>query len=557
MHLLRGYNFIQCKQCKHRMKMVINLKKLPIGIQTFRKIIEGGYIYADKTQFIYKLIQNASSVFLSRPRRFGKSLLLDTMAEMFGGDKELFKGLWIYDTDYAFKKHPVIRIDFSCMDTENPEELKESIISRLEFYFTVYGLVSCTNNPVAKFEELIWKLKDKYGERVVVLVDEYDKPVLDHITDFKTADANRQVIKRFFGILKGMDAYLRFTFFTGVSKFTKTSLFSELNNLSDITMAEDYVNICGFTNNDINALFDDHITEIKKLPKFASLPETGEGSLLDNIYKWYDGYSWDGENRVFNPFSLLNFMDKKEILSYWFTSGSPGFLVKLMKQNPDLYLSLDSSTTNEIILDAMDIDKISPVSLMFQTGYLTVRSIKRQEDNFPIYELKIPNDEVRVSFNQYILAGFTETEISSSWNSQQKMLSALKDGEPEKLEGILCGLFASIPYEIHVDTEAYYQSLFYCVMQLIGFNISAEVSTSHGRADGILELPRTVYVMEFKYKKGEETDEALHETAAKAMEQINQRGYANRYSGSAKEVIKIAVGVVGRSGVRVIFERGL
>jgi len=532
------------------------MKKLPLGIQTFRKIIEGGYVYADKTHFIFKLTQSVSYYFLARPRRFGKSLLLDTIAEVFGGDKELFNGLWIYNSGYDFKRHPVIRIDLSGMDTKTPEVLEQSINSHLDMYATSEGFVYNACLPSDKLKELIWKLHQKYAERVVVLVDEYDKPILDHITDIKTAEANRKVIKSFFGVLKSMDAHLRFTFFTGVSKFTKTSLFSELNNLSDITMERDYANICGFANEDIDTMFSDYFNELRKLDEYTALPDAGAGSLRDSIMNWYDGYSWDSINRVYNPFSLLNFFNKKEFLPYWFASGSPGFIIKLIKKNPSLYREAENSITDETALDAMDIDAIAPISLMFQTGYLTVRSVKRQAGSSPVYTLEIPNKEVRDSLGRHIFMSLTETDANAAQSSVQAMIDALESGEPELLETVFKRLFASIPYEIHVDREAYYHSIIYVIMQLLGFDMGAEVSTSRRRIDGVLELASKVYIIEFKYRSGETGDLSmvLDAATAEAMNQINERSYAERYAGSRKEIIKLAIAIAGRDGVKVMAE---
>ena len=272
------------------------MKRLPLGIQSFKKIIEGDYVYADKTRFIYDLINGASYYFLSRPRRFGKSLLLDTISEAFSGDKELFKGLWIYDSDYAFPKHPVIRLDMSSISNKTPEVMEKDIMLTLRGKIRDEGFDIADGSPANMFMQLIEHLHRKYNQRVVVLIDEYDKPMLDHINDIPTADGNRQALRGFYGILKSMDPHLRFTFITGVTKFTKTSIFSGLNNLRDITMMEKYANICGVTTQDLGTYFSDHMEYISNLEDFSHFE-----SVHDEILKWYDGYSWDGKTRVINP----------------------------------------------------------------------------------------------------------------------------------------------------------------------------------------------------------------------------------------------------------------
>ncbi|MDR3120906.1 MAG: AAA family ATPase, partial [Clostridiales bacterium] len=372
------------------------MKKLPIGIQTFREIIEGGYLYADKTRFVYNLLTGVKCYFLSRPRRFGKSLLLDTIAEVFGGNRALFRGLWIDGTDYDFQNYPVIRLDMSTMTTKDADALEQSIMDRLCVLCKAEGIEIESSLLSSVFLGLIEGLHKKYGRRVAVLVDEYDKPVLDYILDTEIADANRQVIKNFFGVLKGMDAHLRFTFFTGVSKFTKTSLFSELNNLTDITLEDDFAAICGFTAQDITELFNEHLAALRAQKQFAQWPANGEGSVYDQIFKWYDGYSWDGETHVFNPFSLLQFFQNRRFSSYWYASGSPSFLIKLIKDNPAAYTDMDQAMINEDDLDATaDLTRLSPVSLMFQTGYLTVKAIEWDSNGSADYYLKTPNREVR------------------------------------------------------------------------------------------------------------------------------------------------------------------
>ena len=512
------------------------MKKLPLGIQSFEKIIKGDYIYVDKTRYIYNIINRASYNFLSRPRRFGKSLLLDTIGEVFGGSKELFKGLWIYSSDYCFEKHPVIRLDMSRISNITPEILKDSIISNLKSYYNAEGFEIEDNVESDVFVKLIMLLHKKYNQRVVVLIDEYDKPILDHIGNPDIADTNRQVIRGFYGILKSMDPYLRFTFITGVSKFTKTSIFSELNNLLDITMNEDYAGICGIPVEDLDEYFGEHIKALEPHKLFKQYD-----SVRDEILAWYDGYTWDGENKVINPFSLLSFFEQKRFGSYWYASGTPKFLIDMIKNKPESYLTLKNLKMTEHVLDSFDIRKMELEPLLFQTGYLTVKDVLPTRGS-PVYVLEIPNYEVRDALSMQIVSALTESGDTRAERAQLDIGDALREGDLQRVLDILRMLFASIPYNLHVNLEAYYHSIFYAVMTILGFDMDAEVSTSRGRIDAVLELDDKVYVFEFKYCKcppgaDEAEKRSLFGTAlADAMAQISDRGYSDKYKcgGSTK-----------------------
>ena len=562
------------------------MKKLPLGIQNFREIIEDNCIYADKTKYIYDLIYNAKYYFLSRPRRFGKSLLLDTIGEVFGGDRELFKGLWIYDSGYDFARHPVLRLDMSNISNETPEILKKSLLSALINRIHEENLNIDDAIPSDMFKHAIEALYKKYNQKVVVLIDEYDKPILDHLTDINTAEENRMVIKGFYGVLKSMDRFLRFTMLTGVSKFTKTSIFSELNNLFDITMVERYANICGIEVENLEKYFGGHIGALPvcNMPQRAngggkkggagnggnedSVNKTdigkiyggnadsrNDGGWLDVILSWYDGYSWDGRTRVINPFSLLSFLMQKRVGSFWYSSGSPKFLIDLMKKSPEIYSNLQNMELTESMLDSVELDKITPEPLLFQTGYLTVREVQLDSWSPPVFTLEIPNLEVRDAFSQHIISEFTESGQVRAGQAKIEILRALRDGNLQKMHEILRSLFASIPYELHIDREAYYHSIFYAVMTVLGFDIDAEVSTSKGRVDAVLEHADKVYIIEFKYKgcdpalaeaeKRKIADAALNDGIA----QIKSRGYHNKYAGGGK-VVHMAVFVfLGRDDV--------
>ena len=424
------------------------MKKLPIGIQSFRKIIDGGYVYVDKTKYIYDLMNDASYYFLSRPRRFGKSLLLDTIAEAFSGDRGLFEGLWIYESDYDFKKHPVIHIDMSNIAHKTAEILENGLSSELGRRVKEEGLEINDSTPSSVFKALIEELHKKYSQRVVVLIDEYDKPILDHISRVETAEANREVLRGFYGVLKSMDPHLRMIFLTGVSKFTKTSIFSGLNNIRDITMSEKFSNICGIATGDLDKYFGDRIGHLSTLERFK-----GRASMRDEILAWYDGYSWDGETRVINPYSLLSFFVEEKFSNFWYASGTPKFLLDLIKEREEGYTNLQNLDIGEWALDTFDIHNIEVEPLLFQTGYLTVKEILPDAEP-PVYIMGIPNYEVRVAFNLHILSEFTEKGGSYTESAHRRIKAALETGD---LQGICQKVRGqredSLPGRIHVPRQ--------------------------------------------------------------------------------------------------------
>jgi hypothetical protein len=525
------------------------MDNLPLGIQNFRKIIEGGYVYADKTQFVYTLLNDASYYFLSRPRRFGKSLLLDTIAEAFSGDKELFKGLSIYDSDYSFEKHPVLRLDMSNIANETPEALKDELSIALRARASIEGFVIDYPRPSTILKTLIEALYRKYNKRVVVLIDEYDKPILDNISSMEVAEANRDVLKGFYGVLKSMDPFLRLTFITGVTKFTKTSIFSGLNNLRDITLTKKYANICGITIDDLDKYFGEYIRNLAQHEEFRYYD-----NLRDSILEWYDGYSWDGKSRVINPFSLLGLFIEETFSGFWYASGTPGFLIDLIKQKPSSFLALNDIEISERALDTFDINKISIVPLLFQTGYLTVDETRFRGD-VRSYLLKLPNREVREAFNLNIISEFTEADEHFTESAYWRIKESLMDGHLTGVLETLKGLFASIPYQLHISHEFYYHSIFFAIMSLLGFDIDAEVSVSGGRIDGVLEFDNKVYIMEFKYEScpadaTPDVKQGIFDAALeKAMRQIEDRGYYKKYTGSGKAIYQAAFAFLGRDNI--------
>jgi len=374
------------------------MKKLPIGIENFREIIEGGYLYVDKTQDVYNLIDDIKYNFLSRPKGFGKTLLMDTIAEAFGGDKELFKGLWIYDSGHDFAKHPVIRLEMGKMANETGEILEKSIMERLGAIGSAEGLAIKGTFVSDTFMRLIERLHAKYNKRVVVLIDDYDKPILDHINDFEAAAQNRQVLLGFYGILKSMDEHLHFTLVTGMTRFTNATIFSGLNNLFDLTMSYRSASLCGIPENSLCEYFGEYIESLRQNEDFCRYE-----SIADEILAWYGGYSWDGETRMLNPHSLLSFFAEGKFKEYWHAADIPGFLIEKAKKTPKVLLNLNDIALPDNLLTIFEIERLEMEPFMFHTGYISVKEVE-QTRGPDIYILDTPNREVREAFERNVLS---------------------------------------------------------------------------------------------------------------------------------------------------------
>ena len=530
------------------------MKKLPVGIQNFREIIEGGYTYIDKTSYVYDLINDSKHYFLSRPRRFGKSLLLDTINEAFSGDNKLFEGLFINNTDYPFKKHPVLRLDMSSIANESPEILKDELAREMRNKIYAEGITCMPGHPSSLFKDLIKVLYDKYKNSVVVLIDEYDKPIIDRLGTPDIAEANRDVLRGFYGIIKSMDRYIKLSIITGVSKFTKTSVFSGLNNLRDITLTRKYAGICGIATQDLDKYFGEYIEKLSAQGGFKDYK-----NLHDEILAWYDGYSWDGVNRVINPFSLLSFFNEERFSCFWFDSGTPKFLIDIIKKRPEGYTDLSDTEIGEWALNSFDIQDLSAAPLLFQTGYLTIKEILYNQTP-AVYVLSAPNFEVKTAFNLYILASFTEKESGATESAYRKIKESLITGNLNEMLAIMKALFASIPYEIHIGREAYYHSIFIAIMNVLGFNADAEVSVSGGRVDAVLELDDKIYIIEFKYKECEQNTDAdekrkiFESMLEKGISQIKDKGYGKKYIGTGKTLYLAAFAFLGRADIEMRVE---
>ncbi|MCP4152698.1 MAG: AAA family ATPase [bacterium] len=501
------------------------MKKLPIGIQTFEKIISDDYLYVDKTRDIHKLVSGGGQYyFLSRPRRFGKSLLISTLKEIFSGNKELFKGLWIYD-NIDWKKYPVIHIDFSKINYKTPEILEASLAKSIRKIGKEFDI---TLDEADNYKDVFIELIEQLGKinPVVILIDEYDKPIIDKIEKRETvvASGNRDVLKEFYAVIKACDSFNRFAFITGISKFSKVSVFSALNNLTDITLDDQFSTIMGYTRQELLHYFGPWLEQPGK--------EESNAQLTANLESWYNGYSWDGKKFVYNPFSVLNYFREGQFGNYWFETGTPSILVRLIREFDIDITALETYRAGKAIFSSFDVEKMHVVALLFQTGYLTIKEIEPVDARTSLYILSYPNIEVKESFLEYLLSDYSARfpdEISVIMVGIRKHLFA---GDAGAFIESLETLFARIPYDMFVkEREAYYSTVVFLVLTLIGITIDSEVETNHGRVDAVVETERYVFVLEFKMGH-----------ASEAMKQIKKRQYHQKYLSSSKKVMLVGVG---------------
>ncbi|MCK4761105.1 MAG: ATP-binding protein [Candidatus Aminicenantes bacterium] len=501
----------------------MEIKKLPIGIQTFSDIIEQNYLYIDKTKDIYNLISKGGKYFfISRPRRFGKSLLISTLYELFSGNRDLFKDLWIYDK-IDWKKHPVVHIDFTDLEYETDSLLKKSIEETLQRIADEKNIQLTTISYKTKFSELIKKLSS--SGKVVILIDEYDKPIIDFIQEKETAFANRKVLKNFYSVLKSSDKYVHFVFLTGVSKFSRVSVFSGLNNLNDITIDDRFSTLLGCTRDELLIYFNDRIDDLSR--KMSIDKE----ELLKQMEKWYNGYSWDGSNFLYNPLSLLNLFSKNRFGNFWFSTGTPTFLVNHIKNREKDISSLERVEVDESIFESYDIENLGILSMLFQTGYLTIKEIK------PVgirakYILSYPNEEVKESFLKHFLASYSSDEPGTIGSKILDLGDCIREHNIEKFFTIIKSIFAAIPSHIFIkEREAYYHTVIYLILELLGMIVQAEVHTNKGRIDAVVETSTDIYLLEFKLG-----------TSGDALSQIEKMKYYERYFSSGKAIHLIGVG---------------
>ncbi len=494
------------------------MRKYPIGIQTFSEVINEGFLYIDKTKLIHQLITSGKYYFLSRPRRFGKSLLLSTVEEIFNGSRELFKGLWIENNWNWEQKHPVIRISFSDIGVASMG-MTNAIFNALNQNAVRLGVKLEQSTVDQQFAELIRKASEK--GKVVILIDEYDKPVIDYLDNIPLAEANRSVMKTFYSVIKGSDAYIRLLLITGVSRFTKVSIFSDLNNLEDISITETMNDLTGITQAELESNFKEELVVLSKKENIS--PE----ALKEKVKQWYNGYSWGGENTLYNPFSILSLMKQKRFDNFWFQTGTPTFLVKLIKEQGEYNFENRDAGSN--VLSNFNIADPLPVPLLFQTGYLTIRAYDAATRT---YRLDYPNLEVKDSLLDNLLSAYRYVFPDDSYAVTGNLLKALRTNNLDEMVTELNSVISSIPYE---HWKANHESVFHIIMHLtfkkIGIDVESEVHSSKGRCDVVVKTATHIYAIELK----------LDKSAREALDQIFEKEYLHPYQSDPRR--KIAVGI--------------
>ena len=497
--------------------------KYPIGIQDFESLRVNDYTYVDKTEMIYWLANEGKYYFLSRPRRFGKSLLMSTMAAYFSGQRELFKGLAIEKLEKEWKQYPVLHIDLNTGKYETDDSLNHVLDDFLSKQEAVYGTFYSEKTLELRFKGLIERMAEQSSLPVVILVDEYDKPMLQAIGNDALQSAYRATLKAFYSVLKTQDRYIRFAFLTGVTKFGKVSVFSDLNNLNDISMDARYQAICGITEEEMHRYFDKGIRFVAET-NGLSVEET-----CARLRRRYDGYHFHQHSvGVYNPFSLLNTFSKGEFGSYWFETGTPTFLVRLLQHDKFYLPDLTRQQVTADMLNTIDTIGDNPIPVIYQSGYLT---IKDYDPEFRVYTLGFPNEEVEEGFTSYLMPYYMNTGNEPGQMYIRNFVMALRQGRPEDFMRRMQVLFADTDYRIVGNAELYFQNAFYVVTKLLGFYADVERTISDGRIDMIARTKDYIYIFEFKYDKDADT----------ALRQIDDKGYARPYAADSRKLFKVGV----------------
>jgi hypothetical protein len=491
--------------------------KLPIGLQNLREMRTQGYAYVDKTPFVAQLAEQGKYYFLARPRRFGKSLFVDTLAEAFAGSRELFVGLYLENHWDWSHSYPVLRFDFSPGVLPDRALLDETLLSQVRGHQERYGLPWREQPVHLALTDLVERLHQTTGQPVVLLIDEYDKPILDNLQSPEQARVMREGLRNFYSVIKRLDPHLKFVLLTGVSKFSKVSLFSDLNNLKDMTLDPRVATLCGYTENELTTTF----------------AESLDGVNLDEVRRWYNGYNFLGEP-VYNPFDILLYLDSRQFKPYWFESGTPTFLIELMRARQIYLPALENLWLEEELLGRFDVETIEPETLLFQTGYLTIQEQIWEFDTYR-YRLGYPNHEVRVSLPRAVLNRYVP-DLMAKEQTRDRLARALKQDDPAALENAFHAFFASIPHNWYrknnlVSYEGYWASLVYCLFAALGVETRAEEVSHRGQVDLVIQYQGRLWLLEFKVDGGNDGQGAL--------DQIKSKGYHQRYAGQPVTLIGI------------------
>ena len=498
--------------------------KYPIGVQNFTDLRQSEYVYVDKTHLIYRLVSTGKYYFLSRPRRFGKSLLVSTMEAYFKGKKELFKGLAIESLEKDWTEYPVLHLDLNGSKYMYPEDLSVVLTQHLDNWESEYSITARYGDLEARFKDVIDGAYEKTGRQVVILIDEYDKPIVNNLDKKELSDYYRAVLQGFYGVIKSMGEQTKFCFLTGVSKIGKLSIFSTLNNLTDISMESEYSDICGISEGDLHKYFEESVAEL------ADANQLSTDGCYAKLKDMYDGYHFSEDAvGMYNPFSLLNTFRSNFFRKYWFATGTPTLLVNVMKQT-----SFDVTTLSDnVVVNADDLDGIldilhRPVPLFFETGYLTIKDYDRE---FNEYRLGFPNEEVKTGFLNFIYSYYVPVNPAEGNTTTSKMARALRAGKPDEFMKILDVIFSGTTYQIEISSERSFQQAMYIIMELLGEYVEAERHTSNGRIDLLLQTKDYIYIIELK----------IDNTADAALQQIEEKGYARPFVNDSRKIFKIGV----------------
>ena len=505
------------------MEAQTTLRNLPIGIQNFESLRTDGYLYVDKTELIYRLATTGRYYFLSRPRRFGKSLLMSTLHSYFSGRKDLFEGLAIEKLEKEWLEHPVLHLDLNTNNYDTAEVLVKKIDEALNQWEIRYECPRTDLTLGMRFENVIRKAFEKTGRKVVILVDEYDKPMLQAIGNPELQDAYRATLKGFYGALKSMDGCIKFALLTGVTKFGKVSVFSDLNNLKDISMDERYTGICGITEQELLSNFDGYIERL------ASGNDMSKEEAIATLREQYDGYHFcENTEGIYNPFSLLNALDSLKLRDFWFETGTPTYLVQLLQEHEYNLEKMSREETSADVLNSIDANSTNPIPVIYQSGYLT---IKDYDPVFETYTLGFPNREVEKGFMNFLVPYYTAIPSSGSAFEIKSFVRDVQSGNTESFVKRLKSFFADYPYELVKKLENHYQNVVFILFKLMGFYTRAEYRTSEGRIDMVVKTPKFCYVLEFK----------LDGTAEEALAQISDKNYTLPFEIENQQIVRIGI----------------
>ena len=497
--------------------------KYPIGIQNFGEIRRDGYVYVDKTALVYKMVSEGKYYFLSRPRRFGKSLLLSTIDAYLSGKRDLFKGLAIEQLEKEWEEYPILYLDLNTEKYDRTDALEKKLSWILQGWEKEYNCSQPEQSLGIRFENILASAYKKTSKRVVVLVDEYDKPLLQSIENEELQLEYRNTLKAFYGALKSCDRYIRFAFLTGVTKFGKVSVFSDLNNLVDISFDKRYAEICGITEKELKGNFDTSVEDL------ATTNNITKEECYKKLKEEYDGYHFSiDSDGLYNPFSVLNTLSSKQFSSYWFETGTPSFLVYQLKKTGYSLENITKESLSSDVLNSIDIMDENPLPLLYQSGYLT---LKRYDSRFGEYKLGFPNKEVEQGFIKYLLPYYTPKVQDKSSFAVSRFVQDIEAGDSESFMRRMDEFFATGDYQIMGDLEIYFQNTIYVLFKLIGFYVDVERHTTRGRIDIVMQTEQYVYIMELKVDK----------SAKEALAQIEEKEYADTFKGDSRKVYKIGV----------------